>query len=67
MAEAKFVVIYPRPTDIEAFEKIYLREHVPMAVEKLVGKTKIVATKVLTSPPGDTSTHLGRMSSHGDQ
>jgi uncharacterized protein (TIGR02118 family) len=52
MAEAKLVVIYPRPTEIEAFEKIYLTEHVPMAVEKLVGKTKIVATKITASPQG---------------
>jgi uncharacterized protein (TIGR02118 family) len=52
MAEAKLVVIYPRPTDIEAFEKIYLTEHVLMAVEKLVGKTKIVATKITASPQG---------------
>ena len=50
--EAKLVVIYPRPEDIEAFEKIYMTEHAPMAVEKLVGKTKIVATKITTSPQG---------------
>ena len=52
MAEAKLVVIYPRPKDIEAFEKIDLTEHVPMAVEKLVGKTKIVTTKITASPQG---------------
>ena len=52
MAGVKFVVIYPRPTDIEAFEKVYQDEHVPMAVEKLVGKTKLVATKVRGSPQG---------------
>ena len=52
MAGVKFVVIYPRPTDIEAFEKVYQDEHVPMAVEKLVGKTKLVATKVQGSPQG---------------
>jgi len=34
MSEAKLVVIYPRPKDIESFEKVYLTEHVPMAVEK---------------------------------
>jgi uncharacterized protein (TIGR02118 family) len=45
-------VIYPRPTDIEAFEKMYQDEHVPMAVEKLGGKTKFVATKVLACPQG---------------
>jgi uncharacterized protein (TIGR02118 family) len=48
----KLVVIYPRPKDIEAFEHVYDNEHVPMAVDKLVGKTKIVATKVLGSPLG---------------
>jgi uncharacterized protein (TIGR02118 family) len=52
MAEAKLVVIYPRPKDIEAFEKVYQTEHVPMAVEKLVGKTKMVATKFTASPQG---------------
>jgi uncharacterized protein (TIGR02118 family) len=52
MAGAKFIVIYPRPTDIEAFEKVYQDEHVPMAVEKLTGKTKFVATKVVGSPQG---------------
>jgi uncharacterized protein (TIGR02118 family) len=52
MAAAKLVVIYPRPTDIDAFEKRYLEEHVPMAVEKLVGKTKIVTTKAVGSPQG---------------
>ncbi len=52
MAGAKFIVIYPRPTDVEAFEKLYQEEHVPMAVEKLTGKTKFVATKIVSSPQG---------------
>jgi uncharacterized protein (TIGR02118 family) len=52
MGGVKFVVLYPRPTDIEAFEKRYQKEHVPMAVEKLTGKTKFVATKVTGSPQG---------------
>lgn len=52
MSEAKLVVIYPRPTNIEAFEKIYIEEHVPLAVAKLGGKTKIVATKITSSPQG---------------
>jgi hypothetical protein len=30
MSEATLVVIYPRPTNIEAFEKIYLEQHVPL-------------------------------------
>ena len=29
------MVVYSRPTDIEAFEKVYQDEHVPRAVEKL--------------------------------
>jgi uncharacterized protein (TIGR02118 family) len=52
MSEAKLVVIYPRPTNIEAFEKIYLEEHVPLAVARLTGKTKIVATKITSSSHG---------------
>ena len=52
MANVKLVVMYPRPKDIDAFEKIYQNEHVPLAVAKLEGKTEIVATKVLASPQG---------------
>jgi uncharacterized protein (TIGR02118 family) len=52
MAVVKFMVMYPRPQDIEAFEKLYQEEHVPMAVEKLLGKTKLVATKVVATPDG---------------
>jgi len=52
MAEVKMIVMYPMPADVEAFEKLYQEEHVPMAVEKLAGKTKFVATKVLASPQG---------------
>lgn len=52
MAGVKLVVIYPRPKDIDAFEQVYQKEHVPMAVEKLAGKSKFVATKVVSSPQG---------------
>ena len=52
MAETKLVVIYPFPKDVDAFEKVYSNEHVPLAVAKLGGKTRIVATKVLGSPQG---------------
>jgi uncharacterized protein (TIGR02118 family) len=52
MPDVKLVVIYPRPTDIAAFEKVYTNEHVPLAVAKLGGKTKIVATKIVGSPQG---------------
>jgi uncharacterized protein (TIGR02118 family) len=52
MASVKLMVMYPRPKDVEAFEKLYQTEHVPMAVAKLAGKTKLVATKVIASPQG---------------
>jgi uncharacterized protein (TIGR02118 family) len=53
----KLVVMYPRPNDIDGFEYIYKNEHVPMAVEILRGKTKIVATKILSSPFGTPAFH----------
>jgi uncharacterized protein (TIGR02118 family) len=54
MAETKIVVIYPRPTDVDAFEKAYVEEHVPLAVEKIKGMTKFAATKVVGTPDGST-------------
>jgi uncharacterized protein (TIGR02118 family) len=48
----KLIVQYPRPKDVEAFEKAYQTQHVPLAVAKLSGQTKIVATKVVSSPDG---------------
>lgn len=53
----KLVVMYPRPKDIDAFEFIYKNEHVPMAVENLRGKSKIVATKIRSSPFGTPAFH----------
>ena len=57
MAEVKLVVMYPRPKDIDAFETAYQNEHVPMAMEKLKGVTKFVATKVMGSPQGTPPFH----------
>jgi uncharacterized protein (TIGR02118 family) len=52
MSGAKLIVAYPQPVDIDAFEKLYVEEHVPLAVAKLEGKTKIVATKIIASLQG---------------
>lgn len=52
MPNVKLVVMYPPPKDTEAFDAVYNHEHVPLAVAKLAGKTKMVATKVLGSPQG---------------
>jgi uncharacterized protein (TIGR02118 family) len=46
MKQAKLIVMYPLPTDLETFERRYAEEHVPMAVEKLAGKTRFVASLV---------------------
>jgi uncharacterized protein (TIGR02118 family) len=53
----KLIVMYPRPEDVQAFETLYKRDHTPMAVEKLAGKTKVVATRILGSPQGEPSFH----------
>jgi uncharacterized protein (TIGR02118 family) len=47
----KLIVAYPPPSNVDAFEKVYQEEHVPLA-QKLEGKTKIVASKVIGSPRG---------------
>jgi uncharacterized protein (TIGR02118 family) len=52
LGNVKLVVMYPRPKEVDAFEKVYQNEHVPLAVAKLAGKTKIVATKIVGSPQG---------------
>jgi uncharacterized protein (TIGR02118 family) len=57
MTNAKLIVAYPQPTDVEAFEAVYRKEHVPMAVANLAGKTRIVATRVLQSPQGKPQFH----------
>src|SRR5437763_4527455 len=52
MSDFKIVVIYPPPKDVAAFEDVYSKVHIPMAIEKLKGKTKLVAAKILGSPQG---------------
>jgi uncharacterized protein (TIGR02118 family) len=52
MTAAKLIVIYPTPTDVEKFEQRYADEHVPMAVEKLAGKTRFVASKIISTAAG---------------
>lgn len=53
MAGAKLVVLYPYPPDVDAFERAYTEEHVPMVNENsMKGITKFVATKVLGTADG---------------
>jgi hypothetical protein len=37
MKQSKLIVIYPVPSNLEDFERRYAEEHIPMAIEKLVG------------------------------
>jgi hypothetical protein len=42
MTEAKLVVLYPVPKDLDEFEHLYQTEHLPLAVKHLFGQTKAV-------------------------
>jgi uncharacterized protein (TIGR02118 family) len=53
----KVVAIYPRPQDEEAFEKVYLGEHIPLAEKKLKGVTRLVLTKVNGSLQGKVTAY----------
>jgi uncharacterized protein (TIGR02118 family) len=57
MTGVKVVVIYPRPQDEEEFERVYKEEHLPLAEGKLKGMTRLVATKVLSSPQGKVTAY----------
>lgn len=48
----KLIVIYPYPTDVDEFENTYMNEHVPLALEKIKGISKFVATRVVATPDG---------------
>jgi len=52
MTTTKLIVAYPQPTNVAAFEKAYQEEHVPLAIDKLKGMTKIVSARIVASPQG---------------
>jgi uncharacterized protein (TIGR02118 family) len=52
MAEAKMIVMYPRPEDTATFDRAYEDEHIPMALKNFPGLTKFVATKVVETVQG---------------
>ncbi len=54
MAGVRVIVFYPRPTDVETFEKKY-KEHLSLAARKIPRMTKFVAGKVLGTPSGETA------------
>ncbi len=60
MKAAKLIVMYPTPTDVPLFEKRYAEEHVPMAIEKLAGKTRFVAS-LITQAVGNQAAPFHRI------
>jgi uncharacterized protein (TIGR02118 family) len=55
----KILVMYPMPKDMDAFERAYAREHIPMAapIFAAAGATKAVLTKLSGSPGGTAAFH----------
>ena len=52
MASPKLIAAYPQPKDFDAFDEVYQKDHVPMAIANLAGKTKIFTTKVSAASQG---------------
>jgi conserved hypothetical protein len=59
MAGAKLIVMYPPPKDLDAFERAYSNEHIPMAapIFQAAGATKAVLSKATGSPAGSPAFH----------
>jgi uncharacterized protein (TIGR02118 family) len=57
MPGAKIVVLYPPPTDVATFERVYVDEHIPLARAKIVGATRFVFTTVLGAHGVDAPYH----------
>jgi uncharacterized protein (TIGR02118 family) len=48
----KLVVLYPYPEDVEAFERAYTGEHVPLVAERVPGVAKYVVSRAIGAPEG---------------
>lgn len=57
MSNAKLVVLYPPPTDPEAFDKAYLSEHVPLMQEKMKGM-RVAVSKIVGAAGGESPYYL---------
>ena len=59
MPTAKLIVMYPAPKDVDAFERAYSAEHIPMAapIFQAAGATKAVLSKVTGAPAGASPFH----------
>jgi uncharacterized protein (TIGR02118 family) len=53
MFGAKVVVLYPTPSDVDAFERLYTQDHVPMVTpQNFNGIQKFVASRVVGTADG---------------
>ncbi|HVH25276.1 MAG TPA: EthD family reductase [Vicinamibacterales bacterium] len=53
MAGAKVIVLYPSPADVNAFERAYTQDHVPMVTaDTFKGIRKFVASKIVGTADG---------------
>lgn len=50
MAGITVVMLYPQPTQVERFERLYTEEHLPLIAEKLRAAVKIAARNILGAP-----------------
>ena len=59
MSGAKLMVMYPPPKDLDAFERAYSNDHIPMAapIFQAAGATKAVFSKATGSPTGVLAFH----------
>ena len=46
----RLIVLYPQPTDVTEFERVFRDEHVPLVRAQLVGVTRLEASRVIPSP-----------------
>ncbi|MBA2626446.1 MAG: EthD family reductase [Gemmatimonadales bacterium] len=57
MPAAKIVVLYPRPTDVSVFERVYMDEHIPLARARISGATRFVFARVQGAVGGEAPYH----------
>ena len=66
MAGVKLVVIYPRPKDVDVFERVYQNEHVPLAVATLGPRPKWSPPRCWEEGGKETLAHAVKISTGGE-
>jgi uncharacterized protein (TIGR02118 family) len=55
---AHLLVLYPKPKDVQAFDRAYREEHLPLAGPKLKGATGVVTKRVVGPAAAPPPYHL---------